>query len=592
MSYPSLEQYNEAFQSPQIALLDPELKKGSISTTGLGLPLALCGGFALTYTINSGAKKYAVRCFHKQSNALERRYSSISSKLKTLKSHYFVDFEFQSNGVRVSGNTFPIVKMAWATGTTLGQYLEQNYKNPTQLKQLSQSLRSLSSYLEKQGLAHGDIQPGNVMVADAGKTVQLIDYDGIYLDELKALGSAELGHRNFQHPKRSNSSWDSSLDRFSFIGIDLSLRILANNPDLWNKTQSDGDSILFKANDFADPAQSAIFSELSSKQNFADEIKNFAAICQSEFNKIPSLEDFLSKKNIPQVAISISKPVTLQPPKYLSAFPVLDADDYARCLSFVGDKVELIGQIVEVKENKTRHGKPYIFINFGPWQGHIVKVSIWSEGLEALNKKPTQSWVGKWISVVGLMEPPYVSRKYKYSHLAISITQGSQLHVLTDKEAKFRLSSVNLQTTGTSKSNNEKILAGLRSGEKTQPFIRTSTTNTTNAPRSKNDAILQKMKGSQSGSSRVSRTATQRQTASNSSSNCFIATSIYGFDATETNILREWRDSTLMPHKLGRFMVTAYYKTSPYLVKLIRRNSLIEKGIRILLNYFVDKIRK
>lgn len=100
MSYPTLEQYNEAFQHPQLALTDPELKQGIIATTGLGLPLALCGGFALTYTIKSGAKKHAVRCFHKQSNALEKRYISISSRLKSLRSPYFVDFEFQP---RVSG---------------------------------------------------------------------------------------------------------------------------------------------------------------------------------------------------------------------------------------------------------------------------------------------------------------------------------------------------------------------------------------------------------------------------------------------------------------------------------------------------------
>jgi len=77
MTYPTLEQYNEAFQHPQLALADPDLKKGSIATTGLGLPLALCGGFALTYTVTTGGAKYAVRCFHKQSNALEKRYTQV-----------------------------------------------------------------------------------------------------------------------------------------------------------------------------------------------------------------------------------------------------------------------------------------------------------------------------------------------------------------------------------------------------------------------------------------------------------------------------------------------------------------------------------
>lgn len=224
MSYPTLEQYNEAFQHPHLALTDPELKLGSIATTGLGLPLALCGGFALTYTIKNGTKKHAVRCFHKQSNALEKRYISISSRLKSLRSPYFVDFEFQPQGVRVAGKSFPIVKMAWASGTTLGEFLERNHRSSSNLLNLRASLQSLAKYLESQGMAHGDVQPGNVMVADAGNKVQLIDYDGIFVEELKTLGSSELGHRNFQHPKRASSSWNATLDRFSFISLDLAIR--------------------------------------------------------------------------------------------------------------------------------------------------------------------------------------------------------------------------------------------------------------------------------------------------------------------------------------------------------------------------------
>ena len=49
MAYPSLLEYNEAFQHPDTALSDPILKNGNVKRTGLGLPLALCGGFALTY---------------------------------------------------------------------------------------------------------------------------------------------------------------------------------------------------------------------------------------------------------------------------------------------------------------------------------------------------------------------------------------------------------------------------------------------------------------------------------------------------------------------------------------------------------------
>lgn len=63
MAYPSFEQYNQAFQTHSRLLTDPELKNGVVTTTGLGLPLAISGGFALTYTIKSGPKKYAVNVF-------------------------------------------------------------------------------------------------------------------------------------------------------------------------------------------------------------------------------------------------------------------------------------------------------------------------------------------------------------------------------------------------------------------------------------------------------------------------------------------------------------------------------------------------
>jgi hypothetical protein len=51
MAYPTLEQYNNAFQAHQRLLADPELQRGAVVKTGMGTPLAMCGGFALTYTV-------------------------------------------------------------------------------------------------------------------------------------------------------------------------------------------------------------------------------------------------------------------------------------------------------------------------------------------------------------------------------------------------------------------------------------------------------------------------------------------------------------------------------------------------------------
>jgi hypothetical protein len=118
---------------------------------------------------------------------------------------------------------------------------------------------------------------------------------------------------------------------------------------------------------------------------------------------------------------------------------VLSATDYSACQRAVGDKVEVIGQIVEVKQDTTRSGKPYIFVNFGPWQGSIFKVSIWSDGLAHVKSKPDASWVGKWVSIVGLMEPPFVNKKFRYSHLSITVGAAGTITPIAEHEGRWRL---------------------------------------------------------------------------------------------------------------------------------------------------------
>ena len=42
-----------------------------------------------------------------------------------------------------------------------------------------------AAFLEKEQIAHGDLQTGNLMVSAGGSVVQLIDYDGMYVDDIK-----------------------------------------------------------------------------------------------------------------------------------------------------------------------------------------------------------------------------------------------------------------------------------------------------------------------------------------------------------------------------------------------------------------------
>jgi|SRR5580692_3407610 len=121
-----MDQYNDAVQHAGTAFVDPVLKSGKVSTNGLGLPIALGGSFALTYRVTTSGRKFAVRCFHKAAKDLEVRYPRISQTLNATDNQYFVGFEYQTQGVLVNGLKYPIVKMDWVEGDTLGLYLDKN----------------------------------------------------------------------------------------------------------------------------------------------------------------------------------------------------------------------------------------------------------------------------------------------------------------------------------------------------------------------------------------------------------------------------------------------------------------------------------
>lgn len=444
MTLPSIDQYNDAVQNPQSAFTDPVLKSAQPKTNAYGIPQALGGSFALTYTFTSAAgQKWAVRCFHKAVAGLGERYAWISQTLNRLNNRYFVKFEYQPEGIRVNSAACPIVKMEWVDGETLGSYLDRNYRDKASLLTLRNQFRQLEGFLRGQNIAHGDLQNGNVMV---GRDVRLIDYDGLYVPGLPTGHGTELGHRHFQHPRRQASDHGPALDRFSFIAIDLALSAVAEKPELF-KQFSNGENILFTANDYLDPDQSEVFEALRAIPALKLAVDRFAQVCAGPVAAAPTLDAFL---NPPATAVAvIPRPAARShsPAVYLGAFEVLDGVNFARGLEFVGQRVELIGKITDVKygeTQKTRTPKPYVFINFGHWRGKILKIAIWSEGLAnlAADDHPTSQWIGRWISVTGLVDPPYSSTQYGYTHLSVTVTESSQMRLIVEKEARWRLASI------------------------------------------------------------------------------------------------------------------------------------------------------
>jgi hypothetical protein len=290
--YPSISDYNQSAQNPSKSFTDPELSGGSLATSGLGLPIVLGGGFALTYTVTSKAQKIAVRCFHRYVPDLKQRYAQISDAIDGLCSKHFVSFEYQREGVRVKSELYPVVKMAWAEGPTFGAFMEDNYDNAAAVRSLSSSFHELSRFLASRGIAHGDLDNGNIVVRSGSLT--LVDYDGMYVPGMPLGNGNELGHANFQHPGRTHAHFGPRIDDFSFILIDISLEAIAHNPDLYERF-CDGDNLLFQKSDLENPSASPVFKELRSMRPMAKKVDDFATICKRPIEKVPSLDEFLAK---------------------------------------------------------------------------------------------------------------------------------------------------------------------------------------------------------------------------------------------------------------------------------------------------------
>jgi Fe-S oxidoreductase len=77
------------------------------------------------------------------------------------------------------------------------------------------------------------------------------------------------------------------------------------------------------------------------------------------------------------------------------------------------------------------------------------------------------------------------------------------------------------------------------------------------------------------------------------SKNCYIATLVYkDIDHPRVEILRNFRDNFLIKSSMGRLFVYSYYKTSPKIVIFLKKRTVLQSVIMLLLNLVTDKLIK
>ena len=263
-NYPTGVQYRESLQNPQNAFKNLLLRGGTLKLDPLGMPRAISGAFASVFSVTAAdGRTWAVKCFTRNVGDQGTRYRAIADALRPLAFGWKVDFQYEDDGVLVAGRWYPVLRMQWVQAQSLISFIEGNLWNPAALAQVANNFAAAVSDLRQAGLAHGDLQHGNILVAP-DRSIRIIDYDGMYVPALASAGATEKGHVNYQSPLRTGPEWGPHLDRFSSWVIYASLVLLTIDPTLWPRLHQDGDeALLLRADDFAAPQQSPLLSALA-----------------------------------------------------------------------------------------------------------------------------------------------------------------------------------------------------------------------------------------------------------------------------------------------------------------------------------------
>lgn len=259
--WPTARHYAEAVQCPAVCFAEPALKLMMPAVDRLGMPLVTSGQFAYVFKLNPAAagEALAVRCFRGFLGDRGDRYRALDSHLGEHHIPALPRFKYMRDGILVAGQRYPVLVMEWVEGPTLDVYLDEAVGRREALLHLADEWVSLVAALRAAGIAHGDLQHGNIIVERGGR-LRLVDLDGMYVPALEGFRASEVGHQHYQHPARDPAHFTLDTDNFSALVVYLSLVALAEQPALWREHHDE--NLIFTRADFTDPDASALFPKI------------------------------------------------------------------------------------------------------------------------------------------------------------------------------------------------------------------------------------------------------------------------------------------------------------------------------------------
>lgn len=309
---PTIPSIRISVENKDVLVLDEHAKNGTFKRDAKGRLIAYAGGFSVVFPYqSSNGEKWAFRCWHSDVSNSRNRYETISKAIKDANLEFLCDFEYVDRGIIVDGTIYPTTRMRWIDGVTIKDYICQNKNSSKRLKELADNFLKLTDDLHKKGLAHGDLQHGNILVGK-DHSLYLVDYDSFYCPALKGQKDTVTGLPDYQHPSRKNNKAVSEkLDYFSELIIYLSIKAIEKSPSLVDKYNVDGaERLLFSKEDYLDLKNSSIYKDISSLGSEFKEMLNVLEkyLSYDSINKLGIFNEILLEDKV-KFSVSAKKAI-------------------------------------------------------------------------------------------------------------------------------------------------------------------------------------------------------------------------------------------------------------------------------------------
>ncbi len=234
------------------------------------------GAMASFFPLHAAGSKVAVKLFFQKIPDLAVRYEEIEATLRRISSPAFIEFDYREGpkeGAMWGSEYTPYLKMECVEGVVLKDAVLDlaGRHDGRSLLGLAEQWQNIALMMEREQIAHGDIQAENLMVERGSGRIRLIDLDTMFVPSLRPrrLRCVAYGIPAWQHPEKETDEayFDERLDRFSALEMYLCLLALGEDPGIFDPQAVGENEILFTKSDLRDPHSSRVLQRLSGSSN-------------------------------------------------------------------------------------------------------------------------------------------------------------------------------------------------------------------------------------------------------------------------------------------------------------------------------------